>query len=334
MKRIKPNAKVVGWAFAASGLLGAWWGYERVYAQPRRAVEEELTSARQHFERTQADVNTLPQVTRQIRDLAAGQLGQTEERVEANLRTALNEIAASAGLSGVVVTTGEAARMKNPAALVSSEWSGSGRGRREQIDFRAMSASLKGVGTLSQALRVLAVVQHQAWAKRVDGFVINPVGDAKERNTVDFTVRLTTVFVPEVTPAETVTAENLWRVPPPEVVAAFGAVVSKNVFREPAKAAVAQKPPPPAPPGPTTVALAYGDWRVVALVKGAAGPELWLNNEKTQQRVMLALGQGVLDAVFVGAEGAEAARVKIGEQEFRVGLAQTLGERQAVTRQQ
>lgn len=340
MRRYLRDPRVLWGAAAACAIGGAWWGYERVYAGPARELESQAEAARKDIERRSAEVNTLPAVTRQIRELTAGQLGQTEERVEANLRTALNDIGAKAGLGSVVVTTSEAARVRNPAALVASEWgsgsagSGGGRTRREQIDFRTMGASLKGTGTLAQALRVLAIVQHQPWANRVDGFVINPIGEAKDRSRVDFTLRLTTVFAPDVPVAGPTASDALWKEPPPEVIAAFQPVISKNVFREPPpKPAVAQKPPAPPPPagpsGPPPVP--YGEWRVVALVRGVAGPELWLSNEKTQQRLTLAPGQQVLDATFVGASGEEA-RLRIGEQEFVVALAQTLEERRAVSR--
>jgi hypothetical protein len=313
---------VVGGAGLLVLMAGAW-GYFS-YAGRRALLDGEIARYRVDLEKKSNDLGEQSKLKKRLAELSVGALGENEETVSASIRTALNEIAADCGLGSTSVTTRESEAVKNPAVKAGAvEF----KGRLKELnDFYTMAASVTGSGTLEQVMKALVTIQAQPWTRRVDAVSFRPVGSAKDRARIEMTVRLTTAFFPGVKPAKAL--ETAWMRADPERLASIQPILAKNAFREKAAPAVAAAPPPVAAP---VVGAPYADWRVTAVVRGLAGPELWLTNEKTRQSLTLAVGQAVIDAVFLGAAG-EVARLKIGEQEFEVALAQTLQDRKVITR--
>ncbi|MGD9688977.1 MAG: hypothetical protein AB7K52_01515 [Phycisphaerales bacterium] len=332
MNRAKLIRVGVGLAGSALVLGGAGWWAAKFFAQ-RGLLDSDITWYEDEIQKMERDLAEQGAQRKRLGELAAGALGVTEESVSASLRSALNAIADECGLAGPSVATQEAQALKNPSTQGSAtaiEFArGLPRGLRDRPDFWTMSATLQGTGTLEQAMRALVTVQSQAWASRVDSVSLTPVGTGKNRGArVNLTLKLTTVFVPDV-PLKPV--EALWTRPGPETMGRVQFLVAKNAFREPMAPAPepvqASAPPPPEPaPGQP-----YGEWRVTAIVRGRTGPELWLVNERTGERLMLSVGQTVMDAVFVGSHG-EGARLRIGNQEYEIALSQTLQDRRVVNR--
>ncbi len=326
MKR--PPLKFIALAGAIPLGLGAlWWVYHGHYAGPRAELDREIERVRAELERKSGELDEGPQIRKRLAELAEGSLGDTEERVSVALRTALNEIAADCGLANPRVDTSDAEAVRNPAAkAAAAEFSR--KELRDRTDFFVMTASFRGVGTLQQAMKALATIQSQSWARRVERVELKPVG-GKDRTRMEIALKLSTLYMPDL---KIKPRDGLWSPPAEALLAAAQPVVMKNIFREPPPVpAVAAKPPPPPPAPPSVQAPPYGEWRVTGVVRGAAGPELWVVNEQSKQSLTLAIGQAVLDAVFVGSSG-ENVRLKIGDQEFEVGLAQTLQERRVVSR--
>lgn len=314
-------------ACALGVLIAGWWGWS-TFSGKRGALDTDIAWYKEQLTRMENDLAQAGKQKKRLAELAGGGLGLTEGDVSASLRGVLNEIVQDCGLSATSVTTRDAEVMKNPATqgtTVATEFNT--RGMKERIDFLVMGATVQGTGTLEQALRTLVTIQSQKWAHRVDSVSISPVGAGKERGSrVSISLRLTTVFVPDGG-AQPVAG---WERPSAAAMDRVAFVAARNAFREPTQPAVAAVPQAP-PVVPKVEGQPYAEWRVTGLVKGISGPELWLMNERTRQTVMLGVGQGVMDAVFVGAKG-EQARIKIGEQEYEVALSQTLQDRKVVSR--
>lgn len=324
----KRTAALAGAGAAALLVMAcAWWAYGRWYLAPRAEVDEKIEAYNAGLEEADRRVAGAARYQQRLKALAGSAIGSTSETVSANLRTALNEIAASCGLERPTVSTGEAQAVAPPAGLGRAD--DIPRELRRQADFSVMNASLTGVGTLEQVTRTLATVNAQAWAHRIGSVRLTQTGP--ERSKVELQLSLTTMFfsdLPEGKPRE-----RLWEAASEAELGALAGVVRKNVFRAPPPPAAPAAPQvaTPAPSAPAAPQASLADWRVTGVIRGRGGAELWVRNERGGETRIVRIGERVMDAEFLGATG-EVARVKVGEQEFEVSLNQTLGERRAIGR--
>ncbi len=312
-------------------LVACAWGYHAVYAKPRDELIETIEQSRSN---TAALRNTLKgefDVRARAKALGATTLGTKLDTVEHRFRTGLARIGEQEGLTGVVVDDGQPQDHLNPVLTSKGVAQNLKQALRKKPDFETIRGTLKGVGTLEQVLRVLSVAQSQDWLHRVDGFVIKPVGAAREK----FELRLdvATLFVPDLVTQDLdiqivqppAAAEGMWR-----------AVVMKNVFKSPAPAGdtsrpveVVQAAAPQAPTPPPQVFAPYDDWKLTGVVIGGRGPEAFFLNQRTGAKMTLEQGGRLLDAVFVSGEG-EKAVLEIGGKQYEVFNGQTLASRRPV----
>jgi hypothetical protein len=73
----------------------------------------------------------------------------------------------------------------------------------------------------------------------------------------------------------------------------------------------------------------YADWRITGVVESRLGTEVWLVNDRSKERLALAVGAQVADARLVSGAG-ERAVFEIAGQRFEVSNGQTLEERRPV----
>lgn len=318
---------------------GGWLAYERMYARPRAALLKGIAQYRNGLAARELELAQMGPLMERLRRLASTTLGSDEEQVSAALRSATGDVLASVGLRDTSVTTGRPEAVKNPAAGRIEEVRD--RAARNRPDFYAVTTTASGTGTLEAVLRAIATLQAQPWAHRVDQWSIAPVDKTRER--FELSVEFTSIYFPEpeLRPASGAQlgagGARVWQPLSESRFAPYRSILSRMAFKEPAR-------PAPAPQGPSTPAVAaaqapvaaapaqpYGDWRVTAVVEGREGAELWLTNIKSGQRAMLAVGEKLLDAVFVGAAG-ELATLDIVGTRFVVALGETLADRRAANR--
>ncbi|MBL8763994.1 MAG: hypothetical protein JNM07_06975 [Phycisphaerae bacterium] len=321
------NRLFVVLAGVVAGVGATWLGYRSWYAMPMGLVRTQIRERSAVLERIEADVAEASRHAKDLAALSATTLGSSEETVASSARTALNEVMARIGLVEIETGTLSAAPIRNPAVEKLRTQIRS-RTLRGTPDFYAVSATVKGRGTLEQVVRALATLEAQSWVHRIDGFSVSPKG--KDRSQVEIVVSLTTLFLPDLkAPAR---AGATWTAIGEEQFAPWRAIVDKNVFVRPPPAPVAvapvQAPQPPPPPPPSDP---WADWRISAVVKGRSGPEVWVTNAKSKETITLGLGGTVLEGKVVGF-GRESATFEIGNTLFEVSLGQTLAERRPVSR--
>lgn len=304
------------------GLIG-YTGYQRMYVRPRDNLNERMRSVQSASEAREAATDEIPVLRKRLRELAAGTLGSDEETVAASLRTSLNEIVGHYGLGSPSVSTRRSEPIRNPAAMKATDLGD--RTARNRPDFQAMSASLRAVGGLESLLRVLATLEQQPWVHRVDGWTITPVDKSREK--FEFTVELTTMYLPEpdLRAATVGPGLKLWEPVDETQFAMHRGILARAAFRAPPPDAPAPPPVKVAGP-PPPIAPPYEEWKVTGVVKGRGGWELWVRNAKSGQAMTLFPGDRVLDARFLEATG-ETATLEIGGTRFVVALGQSLGDR-------
>lgn len=308
---------------AAAVLVAAGLGYLYLYDSPRRAIREDYSAAVSANNKLRSDVKDRRQVEDALKEIAGTTLGSRIGEVDTKFRGALNEIAAQCGLKGVQVDSRQPAGEANPAAKARfTTPSGLKNELRKQRDFEVIAGSVEGKGTLEQVLRTVATVQAQPWVHRVDSFTIKPEG--KDRSTFALKLGVATLFMPDLAPKTAVEPSvKLVDLPAPAM-----AVLSKNMFREPARVETAAAPPVkpvdsgPAPPPPPP----YADWKLTGVVESRMGVEAWVMNTRSGERRTLSAGAAVVDATFVAGQG-ERAVFEIGGKRFEVQNGQTLDQR-------
>jgi hypothetical protein len=315
--------RVLTVAAAAGVLVGSYLTYRAVYAGPRDHLLRRLGEDREAILAYEQALKETAKVTEGLKAMAARCLGSTPEKADATFRDDLFAVADRCGLRGVEVTTTAPQGMRNPAgdARLKSTLS---RELRKQVDFQVITGSVKGQGTLEQAIRTAATIQAQPWAHRVESFSLKPL--AKDKDRFDLSLGVSTMILPDLAPRD-------FR--PPDVAALgdsaaerWAALVRKNVFREPPPPppATAQAPEkPPSPPAPSP----YADWKLTGVVASRLGVEAWLVNTRSNERLTLSVGAALAEAKFLSGEG-ERAVFEIGGQKFEVVNGQTLDQRRPV----
>lgn len=329
----KHALKLAGAVLAASG---AWYAYQRYYGGPSAELHASIAAARAAI----ASHNETLEEARAVRDRQAAfartLLAEKLDVLSARFRDGLARAAEDAGLEGVTVENGQPQGQPSPllAAKLPSDFK---RHLRREPDFEIVRGTLKGSGTLAQALKTLGTLQAQPWIHRVEGFSINPAGKTRDR--VDLRVDVATVFAPalaRLVPGGDPLPSLL--PPPAETESACRLIADKNVFRrppEPANASGIDRPiavvaPPTdhdAEPPPTRVFAPYEDWKLTGVAAGGrTGSQAMFLNLKTGDRMTILKGGVLLDAIFVEGDGQEAV-VEIGGKRFSVSVGGTLASR-------
>lgn len=284
--------------------LVAWWGYGRFYAGPRDRLLREIGTLSEQNESLEGALADEGAVRRRLREIAARGFGGSADQAEHALRTALSAVAHGVGIGDVRVSSDRPVARGNPYTKSRKSSSSLRSLLRDQRDFAVIGARVEGRGTLEQAVTLLAAYQSQAWLARITGFSLKPVGEAREQ--FDVVIQAQALYVPDLRErgdgVEVVSAE-------PGLLARVMAVAEKNVFRVPdapvvveaaPQVVVAKADPPPAPPP------AYHEWRVTGIARGRVGIEAWVVNGRTGEWRTLGLGQSVLGARLIDAQGERA----------------------------
>lgn len=312
---------IAGAAVGVAALVVAYLGYERMYARPRAEVEGTIRQSEADIAAREQALDDMPGLHKRLVEMSATTLGTDEETVSAALRTALNEIVAHFDLRDPSVATRKPEGVRNPSVLKVSDFTD--RAAKARPDFYTVEATLRAAGSLEAVLRTLATLEKQPWVHRIDRWAIMPLDKGRER--FEFTVELTSAYLPERELRARVEGEKAWEAIGEEQFALYRPILARAVFKAPAPEAA----PPPVrvadvnapPPAP-----AYDEWKVTGLERGREGWEMLVKNNKSGQSLRLMAGDRVLDAKFVEAAG-ELATVEIGGARYVVMLGQTLGDR-------
>lgn len=298
--------------------------YQRLYAGPMseaRTARAAWESRSLGYER---DLDEAARVRARLREIGGTTLGRTQEHVSHRFRTLLHELGVGGGLSGVVVTEGRTAALPSPAGQYRLQ--GLTRSAWRTNDFLVVNGEVRGLGPLESAGRVLALAAAQPWVHRISSFSVQPAGD--DREWFDIRVSVATVILADLGPGPEEAARALSPLPPGSE-AAWGAIVARNVFRLPSERAVEVADVPPAPPPVEDSGPPYAAWRVSGVIEGGSGTLVVLLNLWSGQSLSVAVGERVLDALLVRAEG-ECAVFEIERMEFAVCLGQSLADRRRV----
>jgi hypothetical protein len=305
-----------------------YFAYRNVYANPRAESIDKIGVIRGDIEQFRTRLGEHTDVERRLDRIASTTLGGDAAQVEHRLRRALGEIGRHAGLQDIVVDSGTPRAAPNPAGSSMPRIGGDfGKMLKQGADFYVVSASLRGVGTLDDALEALAIVQSQAWAHRVGSVTIKPEGLAREL----FEIRIdaiSTLLMPDLVDADAPAPS--WSPVNDSATARWAPIVSKNVFRTPVAPPVESPAPTPEPiAGTAPPAPPYADWKLTGLPSGQSGSVAGLSNTKTGENLLLEVGGTVLDAQLFEVDRFSAV-FEIGESRFVVQIGQTLAQRQEI----
>jgi len=326
----KPWVRLV---IAALVAVGAWWGIQKAYLGPRRLIEADIQTARSAIANLKTQLGEERDVARRRSAAAAGLLGSELDVVSARFRDGLTRVGSTAGLDKVIVEHGQPMEVMSPVLDAKGVSTDLKRALRRQPDFQVLRGSIRGTGTLEQAVAAIGMLQDQPWVHRIDAFSLRPIG--KERNQFDLRVDVATLYAPtlapkadqgapQLTPAST-EHESTWR-----------AIASRNLFRAPTgrpgdgapavtiAAAPSGETSAPAP-GPRAFAP-YEDWRLAGVASGRGGLSALFVNLRTGDRLTVLRGGQVLDAVLIDGSG-ELAVVEIAGERFDVSVGSTLAAR-------
>ncbi|MCC6659276.1 MAG: hypothetical protein IT437_00145 [Phycisphaerales bacterium] len=314
--RRKQALRIVG----ALVVLGAGYvSYSWLYAGPRDAILGRLAEDRDAIERYGTALKQRTAVNTGLKAAGARTLGATEEEADAAFRDHLFAVASKCGLSGVEVTSTSPLPVHNPVGD-SGIRSATARELKKQVDFRTLGGTVSGKGSLDEVMRAAATLDAQPWAHRLTTILVKPAD--KEHQRFEVMLGVQGVLAPDLyTPPA---AEADVTLLGDAAGQKWAALVSKNVFR---------LPPPDAPPKPPVQAEAprspYADWRMTGVVESRLGTEVWLVNDRSKERLSLAVGSQVADAKLVSGAG-ESAVFEIAGQRYEVSNGQTLEDRRPV----
>lgn len=309
---------------ALVGAIGAllWGG--RWYSAKRSAILEEVTRYASGLDNRDQEISAGDiKLRAQLTGFAATSLASTSEEVEAELRTTLNQIMGHVGLQKPRVSSGSAAPQRSPAAgLVRELPSREARGRP---DFMIVPATVSGVGTFEQTVRLVALLRQQAFVHRIDQVSLRPVGAKHE--SVEVSVAFSTAFLPDISPKRGSDAKT-WMTAAPETDGLVDRLSARDPFKpvaSPISAEAAVAPPPP-PVG--SQAPSPAEWLITAIVSGVDGPEVWLAEGRSGRRAVLTPKEPVEGVELVSIEG-DAATVRVGGGLFVIRLGGLLTDRKA-----
>jgi hypothetical protein len=320
MSRHRRQLMVVIPALVAVVLL-LWGG--KWYFGRRAEISAEIARYRSGIDHRDAEISAGDlKARRQLADFAATTLAGTTEEVEATLRTAMNQLVGHVGLGKPRVSTGSAEPRRSPAAGMARELPS--RDARARPDFFVVPATVSGVGSYEQAVRLVLLLRQQRCVHRIDEVSLRPVGAKKD--SVEVTVAFSTAFLPDIQVSRE-SKEALWTPETAETLAMVADLAGRDPFRPPPDAAPVAGGAAPAPAA-TPARPEPVDWVVTAVVAGADGPEVWLNQSRTGQRALLTPAQPLEGVELVGIDG-EVATVRVDGGLFVVRLGESLRDRKA-----
>jgi hypothetical protein len=324
---------LVRWGLVLAVLGGAWYGYRVAYSSKRDALLSEIAASRSSIASLEKQLKGQFDVVDRSKAATATTLGVRLDEVSARFRDGLSRLAESNGLTGVVVDHGDPQDVKSPLLTAKSVPTSLKSALRAGGDFEVLRGTLRGSGTVEQALATLAAVQSQPWIHRVDGFSIRPASGAGAANRCEIRIEAATLLAPrlrsdksaELTLAQ-VDEATLAMV---REIAARRSIAKALVKTPEAPPTVTVAAPSPAnAPAPQPFAP-YEDWRLTGIFSGRSGPEAFFVNSKSGQRLTVQKGGTLLDAVLIDASG-ERALIDIAGKRFEVLNGQPLSARKPV----
>lgn len=316
-------------------VVGSWYAYRTVYASKRDALLASMDSTRSSIATLERQLKGQFEVADRSKAVTSTTLGTRLDEVSARFRDGLSRLAETAGLTGVIVDHGEPQEIKSPLLVAKSVPSALKASLRASSDFGVLRGTVRGTGTVEQALAALAAMEAQPWIHRVEGFTLTPAAVGKGPNRCEIRIEAATLLAPRLRQGKTV---ELAMAPTPDrATAMVQEIAGRKVF---AKALANRETTPPVvtvatPGGPQTPAPAaqpfapYEEWRLTGIFSGRAGPEAFLVNSRSGERRTVQRGGTVLDAVLIDAAG-ERALFEIAGRRFEVFNGQPLSARKPV----
>src|SRR5262245_10099826 len=158
------------YALAILGVIaGLWLVYrtaDRMYLTPRKALLDQIASAKGQISRYNQARLDRPKLMTDLKSIAEQTLGSDFETVDHRLRSRLNRLAEHAGIQDKSVGTQSPVRRQSPAK---SMFKGNAQKKlRDELDFIELPGSITCQGTYDQALRLIASIEEEPWIKRID----------------------------------------------------------------------------------------------------------------------------------------------------------------------
>lgn len=320
-------------AGVAAAVIGViWYGYVAFYARPRAKLVKQIEETTLRADAIEETLSGQFEVADRARALSATALGSNLSEVSARFRDGLSRIAETSGLKNVLVDHGEPREPQNPARAASgvSSWLKS-QLRSSGGDFQVLRGTVKGSGTLDQALRAIGLLQAQAWAHRIESVTLRSAATKEGQPArCEVSVEVLTMIPPGATATElTITLLD------ERANAVISSIVSKDSLRrvlltaEQTQREVTVVAAPPTgdankPQVPAPIAFApYEEWRLTGIASGRTGVQAFFVNIKNSQQVTVYRGGFVLDAVLIEASG-EVAVFEIGGKRYELRNGQTL----------
>lgn len=274
----------------ATGLIS----YTKLYTGPVSERRDLLVKYQNGLKAADRAMAGRREMVERRRSLAATLLGSRPDAIEHELRTRLVDLAGSVGISGAVVSTGAPQGVSSP--VLRARVKGMTKGLRERPDFAVIEGRFTGVGTLEQALTMLALIEQQAWVHRIRAVGIKPAD--RERTRFELRADVSTLLVPGLEPGMPAVVTEL----PDEAAGRVRTLAASGMFVRP-EAPVAKAPEPepdPAPESPPPPP--YDRWRVAGLIDGGR-PEAWLVEVGSGNTRVLSAGESFLGLRFEGGSG-------------------------------
>ena len=322
-------------AAAIAIVAGSWYAYRSVYASKRDAILASMESTRSSLATLERQLKGQFEVADRAKAITSTTLGTRLDEVSARYRDGLSRLAETAGLAGVIVDHGEPQEVKSPLLVAKSVPSSLRSSLRSSSDFAVLRGTVRGTGTVEQALAALASMEAQPWIHRVEGFTITPAAAGKGPDRCEIRIEAATLLAPRLRQGKPV---ELTLVQPPErslvmvqeIAArkAFAKALAKRDAAAPVVTVASPAGPGVAPP-PSQAFAPYEDWRLTGIFSGRTGPEAFFVNVRSGERRTVQRGGTVLDAVLIDAAG-ERALFEIAGKRFEVFNGQTLSSRKPV----
>lgn len=319
---------------AGAGVLAAgWFGLNSAYIRPKEELQSRIQARRTSIAALENTLRDRPEVRSDAKAIGAGLLAEGIDELNARFRDGLARVAEQEGLVKVTVETRPPKDELNPLVGTKGISTTLKRDLRKFPDFAVVRGTVKGQGSLEEALGVVAALEAQDWVHRVESFSIKPTD--KDRTQFEVRVEAATIFAPDLARAAgSAGPEPTLALASEKTVDLVRQVAGKNVFRkpidigEPAAPAVTVRttPEPGAAPPPAIPFATYEDWKLTGVALGRAGAEAFFLNVRTGEKVTVQRGGAVLDAVFLEGQG-ETAVIEIGGKRFEVTNGQTLAAR-------
>jgi len=323
-------------AAAVAVVVGSWYAYRSVYASKRDALLASMESTRSSIATLERQLKGQFEVADRAKAITATTLGARLDEVSARFRDGLSRLAETAGLVGVIVDHGDPQDIKSPLLVAKSVPSALKSSLRATSDFSVLRGTVRGSGTVEQALAALAAIEAQPWIHRVEGFTITPAAAGKGPSRCEIRIEAATLLAPRLRQGKTV---DLTLAPASErAMAMVQEIAGRKVFAKtlakrettPPVVTIATPGGPDTPPPPAQAFAPYEEWRLTGIFSGRGGPEAFFLNVRSGERRTVQRGGTVLDAVLIDAAG-ERAIFEIAGQRFEIVNGQALSARKPVS---